>query len=257
VELNTFVKDQAKNGQPGNTLSYPHLFTASTDGTVSFTPSAVGNPQAGGWIEQIFADPTCTGVLPSSPELLYPPAKLVSVKPGNYCIVLREFIPGGIPAGHINTVTVQASFTFSNAAPALSGTYTVTDITTVGSGALELKKEVRNETQGGTFGINNNAKSGEIIEYRITYTNNGNSPIKGLSIKDATPNHTTFVSAGDSDRPATFTACRKITPANPTTAVDCAEAETEGRKTGVLNFTLDGTLNPGGSGAVLFKVKVD
>jgi len=28
-------------------------------------------------------------------------------------------------------------------------------------------------TQGGSFGVNNQAKSGETLEYRVSYTNNG------------------------------------------------------------------------------------
>ena len=56
--------------------------------------------------------------------------------------------------------------------------------------ALELKKEVRNVTQNGTFGTTNKAKSADTLEYRITYTNNGTTPITGLKLADATPNYT-------------------------------------------------------------------
>ena len=158
-----------------------------------------------------------------------------------------------------NTVTVQANFTFTNAAPALTASYTVVDTTTVSSSALDLKKEVRNVTQGVTvFGINNQARSGDTLEYRITYTNNGASPISGLSVADVTPNYTTFVSATDDATPATLTSCQKQTPANPvpTPTVLCAVVQAIGG-TGPVSLRFIGPVNPGATGAVLFQVKVD
>ena len=171
---------------------------------------------------------------------------------------MQEFIPLSAPLGHTNTATVQASFTFTNASPALSATYSVTDVTTSGSGALDLTKEVRNVTTGGAFGLNNQAKSGETLEYRITYINNGVDPISSLSVTDATPNHTTFVSASNGTTPAALTSCQKQTPANPAPAatVACDAAQTSGG-TGPVSLRYVGSVGPGAIGVVLFQVKVD
>lgn len=191
--------------------------------------------------------------------LLYPPAANVAATAGQrICITLQEFIPATAPEGHQNAVTVQASFRFANALPALMITSTVSDILTVSSSALELKKEVRNVTTGGVFGINNQARSGETREYRIHYTNNGTSPITSLSVADITPTDTTFVSAIDATTPATVVSCQKQKPANPVPAspVTCAFIQVLGG-TGPVKLQFVGPVKPGASGAVLFQVKVD
>ena len=200
------------------------------------------------------------GALQPGAALLYPPAAAVTVVAAQaVCIIVQEFIPATALENYKNTVTVQANFTFTNAAPALAATYTVVDTTTVSSSTLDLKKEVRNVTQGVTlFGISNQARSGDTLEYRITYTNNGASPISGLSVADVTPNYTTFVNATDAATPTSLTSCQKQTPANPATGstVSCATAQTAGG-TGPVSLRFIGPVNPGATGTVLFQVKVD
>lgn len=260
VDRNTFAADGAKSGMPGSTVSYAHTFIARTGGTVSFSISnSVDTPAVSGWSGKIFADTGCTGAQQAGAALLYPPAAPVTVAAGqNVCIVMQEFIPANAVNGNNNQSTVQASFSFTNAGPALSASYTVLDTTTVSNSALELKKEVRNVTQGGSFGVNNQAKSGETLEYRVTYTNNGTTPISDMKINDTTPQYTSFGAAQAGTTPASLTGCRKNTPANATPApsVACAVAQTAGG-TGTLSWEFSGALAPGGSGSVLFSVKVD
>lgn len=260
VAPNTFAADGAKTGLPGSTVSYPHTFKAQTGGVVRFgIPGEVATPTLAGWSGKIFADVGCTGALQAGAALLYPPSVPVTVVAGqSVCLVMQEFVPATAMNGHSNDATVQASFDFSNAGPALGASYTVHDITTVSDSVLELKKEVRNVTQGGAFGINNQAKSGETLEYRITYTNNGVSPIGNLSVNDTTPSYTSFVGAQAGSTPATLTACQKTTPANPLPAptVACAAAQAVGG-TGALGWHFTGVLSPAGSGTVLFTVRVD
>ncbi|MGJ7520609.1 prealbumin-like fold domain-containing protein [Variovorax sp. LT1P1] len=260
VAPNTLAADGAKTGLPGSTVSYPHTFKAQTGGVVRFgIPGEVATPALAGWSGKIFADVGCTGALQAGAALLYPPSAPVTVVAGqSVCLVMQEFVPATAMNGHSNNATVEASFDFSNAGPALGASYTVHDITTVSDSVLELKKEVRNVTQGGAFGINNQAKSGETLEYRITYTNNGVSPIGTLSVNDTTPSYTSFVGAQAGSTPATLTACQKTTPANPLPAptVACATAQAVGG-TGALGWHFTGVLSPAGSGTVLFTVRVD
>lgn len=216
----------------------------------------VATPTLAGWSGTVFADPGCTGALQAGAQKLYPPSMPVYVSAGeSVCIVMQEFIPATAMSGYSDDATVQARFDFASAAPGLNATYTVHDITTVSDSVLALKKEVRNVTQGGSFGINNQAKSGETLEYRITYTNNGVSPIGTLSVNDTTPSYTRFGSAQADSTPATLTACQKTTPANPAPGptVACATAQAAGG-TGALSWHFTGVLSPGASGAVLFTV---
>ena len=261
VDNSTFAVGGAKTGLPGNTVNYAHTFTAGTGGQVRFSiASQSATPAIGGWTEEIHADPGCTGTLQSGAAQLYPPAGIgatVGVA-GQVCIIVRQFIPANAPMGANNKVVVQADFSYTNAAPTLSATYTLEDITTVSAVALELKKEVRNVTQGAAFGVNNQARSGETLEYRITYTNNGPAPISGMSVNDTTPAYTSFVSASAGTTPTTLTACVKNTPANalPAPAVACANAQPAGG-TGPIDWRFTGSIAPGGTGFVLFQVKVD
>ena len=260
VDPNTFVANGAKTGMAGNTVSYPHTFTAQSGGSVSFDiASAVANPALAGWIQKIFADPGCKATLQAGAALLFPPATPTVVVAGQeVCIIVQEFIPANAINGYTDTVTVRASFNYTNANPALAATFTVTDITTVGASTGEVTKEVRNVTQSGVFGVSNKAKSGEVLEYRLVYTNNGVSPVTGVVLNDMIPNYTTFVSAVAGPMPTAMSNCQKTTPANvlPAPTVACAFAQAAGG-TGPVSWHFDGTLNPGATGSVLFQVKVD
>jgi len=167
-------------------------------------------------------------------------------------------VPGAAASGARNDVRVQASFTFTNASPSLGATYTLDDATIVSASALDLAKQVRNVTQSGSFGITNQAKSGETLEYRITFTNIGAAPIGNLTIHDVVPPFTAFVSAAAGTVPATLTACAKNSPANPAPAarVPCATVQASGG-TGPLDWRFTGALQPGQSGAVVFSVILD
>ncbi|AIY42887.1 Chitinase [Collimonas arenae] len=260
VDPSTFATSGAKTGQPGSTVTYAHTFTAGTGGSVSFQiASSIATPTISGWSEVIFADPTCSGSLQPGAAKLYPPSVATTVTAGQaVCIIVQEFVPASAQQGNSNDAKVQANFTFANANPALSASYTLDDVTTVSDNALDLKKEVRNVTQSGAFGINNQAKSGEVLEYSITYTNNGTGPISNLLINDATPQFTTFVASTTGATPATLTVCVKNTPANepPAPTVACSTAQAAGG-TGPLNWKFTGPLAPGASGTVLFSVKVN
>ncbi|MDB5928500.1 MAG: conserved repeat domain protein, partial [Polaromonas sp.] len=223
VDTGTFAPNGSKSGLSDTTVSYPHTFTAGTGGSVSFAISATTSaPTLTGWSEKIFADLGCTGTLQAGAAQLYPPAVAgTAVTFGQQvCVIMQQFIPATAQAGYGNDATVQANFTYSNANPALpTAGYTLHDITNAGNGTLELKKEVRNVTQGVlTFGINNQAKSGETLEYRISYTNNAGTPMSNLLVSDTTPVYTTFVSSSAGTTPTTLTACTKNTPSNPSPA---------------------------------------
>ena len=262
VDNSGFAASSAKTAQPGSTVTYAHTFSAGTAGQVRFgIASETATPALAGWSTQVFADPGCTGSLQPGAAQLYPPAGTGTAVAagGKVCIVVKQFVPASAPQGANDKVTIRADFDYGNANPALSGSYVLDDITTVSDAVLELRKEVRNVTQGVTsFGVNNQAKSGDTLEYRITYTNNGAAPIGNMVVNDATPGYTSFVSATTGTTPATLTGCTKRTPANvaPNPVVACAAAQSAGG-TGPIGWTFAGSVAPGGTGSVLFQVKID
>ncbi|PIF73223.1 putative repeat protein (TIGR01451 family) [Variovorax sp. 54] len=260
VPFNTFGADSVKGGVSGGNVNHAHIFTAQTGGSVSFDiVSQVATPPVEGWSARVLADPGCTGVPQAGAAVLYPPAVAMTVTAGqNVCVVLQTFVPGSATDGHRNDATVQANFVFTNASPGLNASFAVHDTTTMSIMALELKKEVRNVTQDGAFGLNNLAKSGETLEYRITYTNNGATPISNLTLNDATPVYTSFAGSEADTPPATLTACAKNTPANPVPApsVLCTATQAVGG-VGSMDWKFTGQLAPGGTGAVRFRVTVN
>ena len=255
VNPNSFTGDGAKTGIQGTNVNYPHTFTAQTAGSVSFSVvGSVATPVIAGWSEKIYADAGCSGTLQPSAVLLFPPGLATSVSAAEkVCIILQEFVPLATSDGYTNTATVQASFIYSNAGPALTASYTLKDTTTLSADTLDLRKEVRNVTSGGGFGVSNLAKSGETLEYRITYSNNSTESLTNVVISDATPAFTKFVDATDSGTPASMLVCTKTTPAG---TASCATSQASGG-TGAITFAFTGSLPPSTSAAVLFQVRVD
>lgn len=118
------------------------------------------------------------------------------------------------------------------------------DVTTTSCSSLDLRKEVKNVTQGGAWVLSNQARDGDELDYRITYTNNASTAIANLVIRDMTPAFTVFVSAACiAPLPATLTSCTVTQPA-PLTA------------NGSIQWQFSGTLAGGGSGVVTYRVKV-
>ncbi|MFT4174736.1 MAG: hypothetical protein QM639_19365, partial [Rhodocyclaceae bacterium] len=169
--------------------------------------------------------------------------------------------PATAALGESHATGIDAAFSYINASPALPlATYTLNNVTTVGLAALSLKKEVRNVTLSGPFGVSNQAKPGDELEYRITYTNNAPSAVTDLVINDTTPAYTTFVSSTAGTTPTALGACSKNTPANPrpAAAVDCTAGPAQPvGGTGALHWVFSGPLEGGATGDVLFRVKVD
>ncbi|MFT4173448.1 MAG: hypothetical protein QM639_12865, partial [Rhodocyclaceae bacterium] len=260
VADNAFVGNGQQEGVPNSTVTYAHTFTATTTGKVVFSVSPDGHAE---WATTVFDDPLCSGTLNAGAQQLYPPLGVGrSVTAGDkVCIVVRQLIPATAPPGDSHAAGINATFDYSNAVPALPlATYTLNDVTTVGLTALSLRKEVRNVSTSGPFAVSNQAKPGDELEYRITYTNNAPGAVTRLVINDTTPAYTTFVSSALGSTPAGLGQCTQNTPANPRPmpAVDCTAGpvQTPGG-TGALHWVFDGALEAGASGEVLFRVKVD
>ena len=108
------------------------------------------------------------------------------------------------------------------------------------------------------WGVSNQAKSGEVLEYRITYTNNSAAPLTKVILNDAVPAYTTFHSATAGPVPTGAGSCTMNTPVNPlpAAAVPCSPQQT-GSGTGTLQWAFGGTLSPTATGFVQFRVLVD
>ncbi|MBP7566490.1 MAG: DUF11 domain-containing protein, partial [Burkholderiaceae bacterium] len=260
VPVSTFTQASSQQGAPGEQVVHAHRFTAGTGGSVVFSLVDAPTPANAGWSGHVYADTGCTGTVQGGATQLHPGATAVAVTQGQqYCVVVAQPVPSNAGEGHTNTSTVSAALTFTNAAPALSASYTLVDTTTVGSSELKLVKQVRNVTQGvATFGASNQARPGDELEYRITYTNTSLQDVTQVVISDTTPAYTTFKEALAGTTPAALGSCMKNTPHNaaPQPAMSCATAQTAGG-TGTIQWEFSGTLAAGATGEVTFRVTVD
>jgi len=139
----------------------------------------------------------------------------------------------GAPAGAREQATLTASFTYTGASPALSGAGALDDVTTVTlASGLVIAKSVDRAS----------AKPGDYLVYTITYTNPGTAGLSNIVIRDATPSWTVFDTATCAAPGSGITGCSLVNP--------------PAGGTGTLSWTLAGTLAPGGSGTVSYRVKV-
>ena len=147
---------------------------------------------------------------------------------------LRHTVPAGTPTGARDAVSIDAGHSYVNAAPALASVVQVGDVTTASdAGGLEIVKNVDVTT----------ARPGDYIRYTITYRNPGSDPLTSIVIRDATPAFTVFDTASCVSLGTCLTACALTT------------APAAGG-TGSLTWSLSGSLAPGGSGSVSFRVRV-
>jgi uncharacterized repeat protein (TIGR01451 family) len=234
VPVNTFQNDEAQQALPGTTLFYAHVFTPGTAGQVTFTLASTASPANVSFTRVLYQDTNCSRTIdPAEPVITGP---LTTVAGTNLCIIMKVTIPQGTPLNSTDNTSVTASFNYTNASPALTATYAVRDLTTVGAATnsgLRLDKSVDKAA----------ALPGATLTYTVTYTNDSSAPLSNLKINDTTPAYTTFVSATcGSPLPASLTACAVTAP-----AVGAS---------GAIQWTFTGTLAPSQSGTVTFAVKI-
>ncbi len=234
VPQNTFQSNGAQQGLPGNVLFYPHIFAPGTAGQVTFTMVSTPSPSSVSFSHIIYQDTNCNGILDSGEPVIT--GAVTTVGGTNLCIIMKVTIPQGAPFNATDNTAITANFIYTNANPALSASYVLNDLSTVGTGTnagLRLEKTVDKAT----------ALPGANLAYTVTFINDSTSPISNLKINDSTPAFTTFVSATcGSPLPNSLTGCSITSPSVGAT--------------GAIQWTFTGTLSPSQTGTVSFVVKI-
>ncbi|MCG3864807.1 MULTISPECIES: DUF11 domain-containing protein [unclassified Photobacterium] len=117
------------------------------------------------------------------------------------------------------------------------------------SGHLTLTKTVQNITQNIPASISTVADPGDILEYRIQFTNTGVSDIRDMILHDSTPEFTSTQQAVTCDAlllPSSLS-CKIATPHGNNRV---------GYKGDIL-WSLEGALSGGESGLVVYRVKIN
>lgn len=234
VPQNTFQNNGAQQGLPGNVLFYAHIFAPGTAGQATFSLVSATAPSNLSFGHVFYQDSNCNGLLDSGEPVIT--GSVATVAGTNLCIIMKVSIPQGAPFNATDNASITATFVYTNVNPAISATYILNDLTTVGTGTnagLRLEKVVDKAT----------ALPGASLTYTVTFANDSTSPISNLKINDSTPAYTTFVSA----------ACGSPLPNSLT---GCAITSPSAGAAGAIQWTFTGTLGPSQTGTVTFVVKI-
>jgi uncharacterized repeat protein (TIGR01451 family) len=231
VPDNQFLTDGQQAALPGSVAFYTHRFIAGTAGQVTFSLANLPNPSFGGWNPVLYRDSNGNGQLESGEPVLTGAVTVTTDE--KIDLIVKEFVPVNAPLNAQDQIIITALFTYSGVIPALSASYTHTDLTTVGTPAnagLTLVKAVDKAA----------AAPGETITYTITYENKSSEALSNMIIYESMPAFTTFINAGHGALPPNLT---QVTITMPSA----------GRK-GPIRWTFAGTLAPGSAGTVTFSV---
>lgn len=243
VPPNIFANDNQRTILPGSTAFHPHTFTTGTAGTVSFSTTNVTTPVLTGWLQFIYHDLNCNGLLDGAEGSSLLTGSVPVVAGSTVCIIVKENAPPNAPFNAQDQITVTATFTYVPplvVAPAppspLTAITTRTDITIIGNATnagLALLKIVDKAT----------ALPGDNLVYVITYSNNSSGSLSNIVINDATPTFTTFVSTSCGTLGAGLTGC-SVTTQPAVGAI------------GSIRWTLTGGLASVGTGTVTYTVQI-
>lgn len=224
-------QDHIRLVREGVAVHYPHTFSPGTGGSVSYAVTEDLSPNYSGWSTTLFEDTDCSGDLDAGEPILSAPVTVTAAT--DHCTILRVFVPQGAKPESVHKATLTATFTYTNAAPALVDTLVDVDTTTLSeTSGLVLVKAVDKTT----------AAPGEDVTYTVTYRNDGTLPLGNIVVTDSTPFGTTFQSASEGALPASLSAVVRTDPGLG--------------GTGPVEWTFTGTLDAHQQGTVTFVVRI-
>jgi hypothetical protein len=194
--------NSAQSAGTPSSVSYPHNFTPGTLGNVSF--SVTGTQPGFGYA--LYLDTNNNSVVDGADQSLSSPLTVDNTWPRNpdgtlatRRIVLVVNIPSGVATGTVDMATIVASQSFANNLPVLRSASVLDTTTITGSngnnGILRLIKSSRNcgnitdlAVCSGAYSLNIiQAKPGEVVEYKIEYSNIGSGSISSVVVFDNPP----------------------------------------------------------------------
>ncbi len=237
----TLSEDRGTNMGPGQVVLLPHLYRASSSGSVTFTITDVTEPSPGAFSIAIFHDTDCDTV-PDAP--LNDP---VTVTEGEeICAISRVSSGGGVPQN--SALSYQLVVTTAFSGTTVTDELSNRDRIIIGDrgGQLVMLKTVRNETRNTAEGQSNSAAPGDVLAYRITLINPSRANATDIVIYDRTPPYTEL--AEPIATPVIVSPALSCSLATPTT--------NSAGYAGPLQWDCTGFHAPGDEGSVIFKVQV-
>lgn len=257
----TLTANGQKTTVAGGTVSYAHRLQAlSVVDLTGLLIQPTEQPVAQGWSVLVYDDGavgdgllhSCNGQIEAN-EQTVTTLSGVLLPTDERCLVVRVNAPAQVAQGMQHVVSLQATYraTLQDGTLITGQSNPNTDTTLVGSGGLQMIKQVREvETCPSTsmdtlpFSDRNQVSSGGLLEYQIVYRNSGLSNLTRIRVRDSVPSSTRFKAMSCHAQPHPTVTCQ-------TDAVPPINA-TEGQ----LSWLIEGVIAPNQSGEVRFCVEV-
>lgn len=233
----------------GGAADYPHRLTAqSVLNITAINQTATQQPASStdtSWQTVLYRDTNCNGKVDSGEVRVSTTLPITLKAAEQICLVQRVYAPANASMGAQHNVQLQASFsvTLADNSQITGSSASRQDTTLLGSAGLSMQKGVRTvascpstASDTGSFVTQNQAQSGNYLEYEITYRNNSSKNLVNVSIKDSIPSGTVYQSI--------------VCSVNP--GLSCTPSHTNG----TLLWQTNGTLSPNQQGKVRFCVQV-
>ena len=252
VALPVLTEGQAVTVAQGQSVGIAHKYTATSTSDVIFT---LINPVAstpGTMTQTLYLDTDCSGVIEAGEGPV--PATMNAVAGDMICLVTRVSVSSGASDGSTLSFDVQADTGFTGTAIRVT-TLNSDSVRVSAQGALVLTKQVCNATisvcnavDGTGYGASNSGRPGEVLSYRLIFTNPGPDTIEMVEVFDTTPAYASLEAAS---------AVIIAAPAGLACQTDTPAAGGLAGYTGPLKWSCSGTMVPGSQGIAGFDVRVD
>ena len=241
LKLPSLTNDRTTTVAQGQVATLPHIYTATSEGQVTFSYAGATSTPTGAFSAALYQDVGCDDSLDG------PITGPIAVTTGQtICIVSR--VSAGSGAGQGSTYVYQVLAATAFARTTVTSSASNTDEISVGgqSTQIELRKTVENETQGTVEGTTNLGGVNDILLYRIYLRNNAITRASNVKIYDMTPPYTSLSEPiVDPQQVSPNLNCNLVRPASNVA-----------NYAGAIEWNCIGEMLPGETGAVRFRVGI-
>ncbi|WP_180957592.1 DUF11 domain-containing protein [Neptunicoccus cionae] len=241
LELPILTEDRVSTVGQGQIVALPHLYTATSDGSVTFSLADSTSAPTGAFSAALYHDASCTG----APGV--PVTGPLSVSAGEtICIQSRISAGAGAGTGSRFTYKIIAKTTFTGTTAVSSASNTDQVTVTAESGQVHLTKTVENETAGTAEATSNMGGANDVLLYRIYLENTDTTPVTNVKVYDRTPPYTALSEPiADPQILSPNLSCNLAKPVTNTA-----------NYSGLVEWNCSGNFLPGEVGALQFRVAI-